>query len=46
MLSRCIRQPLCSELDQFVQTDELGQFLRDKVIARLSGTLPENDGNL
>ena len=35
-----------TELDQFVKTDEFGQFLRDKAIARLPGTLPENDGNL
>ncbi|MBR1734777.1 MAG: hypothetical protein IJ730_04940 [Alphaproteobacteria bacterium] len=46
MLNCCIRQPLLSELDQFVKTDELGRFLRDKAIARLSGTLPENDDNL
>ena len=46
VLHDCIEHPLRLGLDQLVKTDETAKMLRDKMLSKLTGTLPENDCTL
>lgn len=43
MLYDCIEHPLRPGLDELVKADETAKMLRDKMLSKLTGTLPKND---